>query len=208
MFTIPDMAFGEYQLIYIYGVVFLLLIIVCGIATCCFAPSARQRAQHYARHAALQLQQLAVHQVQVAQQSWGLLQQEVLQEVARHPRPARPALPGQPDPTSVVPPLYLYHGTARGNLAGILVRGIEGRTAGWAFSSHDYQVARSYGVSRGRQDYVIFRVCAQAAYHAGVKFDKRGEYFVAREMPPEFLDVQFTLADYAMRQVQPRLQAA
>ena len=207
MSTIIDFSTGEYQLLYMYGLAFLSLIFVCGIATCFFAPSAQQRAQHYARFAIQQLQQQAVHQVQLAQQSWGTLQQEVMREVVRHPRRTPSATPGRPDPTSIVPPLYLFHGTARGNLASIIVCGIEGRSGGWAFASHDYQVAKSYGISRGQQNYVIFRVCAQAAYQAGVKFQKQGGYFVAREMPPEFLDIAFTLADYNMRLVQPRLQA-
>lgn len=130
---------------------------------------------------------------------WREFQQEVLAEVQRAPRLGQAPANGAPDPTSGVPPLYLYHGTRRAHLASIFARGIEGRTGGWAFTAPDYQTAEQYGRTRGGADYVILRVLAQQAYQNGVRFERRGAYWVTSFIHPQFLDFHWTLADYAAR---------
>jgi hypothetical protein len=128
---------------------------------------------------------------------WRAFQAEVMAEVARAPRLAPPPM-GPPNPNSVIPPLYLYHGTRRENMASIFARGLEGRSGGWVFMARDYETARSYG-SRWGGDYVVFRVFAQKAYQNGVRFEKRGGYYVARYVHPVFIDFHWALADLAHR---------
>jgi len=105
---------------------------------------------------------------------------------------------GQPSPTSVIPPLYLYHGTRRENMASVFARGLEGRSGGWVFMARDYETARSYG-SRWGGSYVVFRVLAQQAYQNGVRFERRGGYYVAGYVHPVFIDFHWALADLAHR---------
>lgn len=146
-------------------------------------------------------------QAQMAEVSgfWRAFQAEVLAELAQAPRLA-PTVATAPDPASVVPPLYLYHGTRRPNLVAVFARGIEGRNSGWAFMARDYETARQFG-QRGGGDYVICRVLAQRAYQSGVRFESRGEYFVARHIHPDYVDFHWTLADFGQRHNAP-LQAA
>lgn len=130
-----------------------------------------------------------------AAQFWHAFQAEVLQELSRSPHlPPSPA--GPPDPASEVPPLYLYHGTHRRNLASIYARGIEGRTHGWAFAARDYQTAQSYGRKWGGE-YAVFRILAQQAYQNGIRFESRSSYFTAQHIHPDFIDFHWTLADLA-----------
>lgn len=132
-------------------------------------------------------------------QFWRTFQAEVLAELARAPH-LPPAPVGPPDPLSAVPPLYLYHGTRRTSLASIFVRGIEGRTAGWAFVARDEGTARQYGRSRGGEEYVVFRILAQQAYQNGVRFETRGSYYVAQHIHPQYIDFHWAIADLAQRQ--------
>lgn len=135
---------------------------------------------------------------------WQGFQAEVTQAVRTAAPP--PQVPAGPiSPNSAVPPLYLYHGTARRNMGSIFARGIEGRSAGWAYMARDVETARSYGRSRGGGDYVVFRVLAQQAYQQGVHFEQRGGYFVARSIHPVFVDFHWALADLAYRQNQAAL---
>lgn len=143
---------------------------------------------------AVQLQQEFIRQ---AGQHWSRFQQEVLAELSRAPN-LPPPPNGRPDPTSVVPPLYLYHGTSRRNMASIYARGIEGRSGGWAFAARDYATAKSYGQGRGGRDgYVIFRIHAQRAYQQGVCFGTSHSYFITRNIHPAFIDFHWALVDMA-----------
>lgn len=154
-----------------------------------------------ARAVRLQAEVVQTVQLRIAQTTdyWQRFQQEVLAELALAP-PLPPPAAGAPDPTSVVPPLYLYHGTSRGNLASIYARGLEGRTGGWAFAARDYTTAQGYGVNRGGRPYVIFRIHAQRAYQRGVRFEMRGAFYVADYIHPSFLDFHWLLADVAHRE--------
>lgn len=137
------------------------------------------------------------HQRAVTIGFWQAFQAEVLAELARAPQLAAPRA-GAPDPSSEVPPLYLYHGTHRRNLASVFARGIEGRSRGLAFAATDYQTAEGYG-RRWGGEHVVFRVLAQQAYQSGVRFEKRGGYYVTRQIHPAFIDFHWSLADYAQR---------
>lgn len=128
---------------------------------------------------------------------WAAFQHEVMREMNAAPALPAPAA-GLPDPTSAIPPIYLYHGTRRSNMASIYARGIQGRSHGWAFAATDYATAQSYG-QRWGGDYVVFRVLAQRAYQRGVRFERRGSYFVTRQVHPAFIDFHWALADWAHR---------
>lgn len=130
---------------------------------------------------------------------WQEFQRDVMRALRETP-PQVPAPAGAIDPDSVVPPLYLYHGTARRNMGSIFARGIEGRSGGWAFMARDIETARGYGRSRGGTDYVVFRVLAQEAYQQGVYFERRGSYYVARSVHPTLIDFHWALADLSYRQ--------
>lgn len=136
-------------------------------------------------------------QVATTGRFWQAFQAEVIAELARAPQIAPPRA-GNPDPSSEVPPLYLYHGTHRRNLASVFARGIEGRSGGRAFAAADYRTAEGYG-RRWGGEYVIFRVLAQQAYQNGVVFQKRGGYYITRQVHPAYVDFHWTLADYAQR---------
>ena len=186
------------------GLVVLIGCLLCAtIVGCVSAPTVTERARMWASYRA---RRFAFHQEQTRQwlerrafdvgQFWSRFQAEVVAELQHAP----PAPQGTPDPGSTVPPLYLYHGTGRANMASVFARGIEGRSGGWAFMARDYATARSYGQSRGAGNYVVFRVLAQTAYQRGVAFEKRGDYYVARSVHPELIDFHWTLADFAERQ--------
>ena len=132
--------------------------------------------------------------------NWSHFQREVLAELARAPQ-LPPAPSGAISPGSAVPPLYLYHGTDRRNLASVFARGIEGRTDGWAFAASEFGTAQTYGRSgAGNAGYVVFRIHAQRAFQSGVHFERQGDYYVARHIHPAFLDFHWTLADLAHRE--------
>ena len=164
-------------------------------------PSAAERARLWQQIAAEQMAQ-SVHAGLPAAPlpNWAHFQQEALAELALAPQ-LPPAPAGGISPGSAVPPLYLYHGTCRRKLASVFARGIEGRSAGWAFATPDYGTAQTYGRSHaGNAGYVVLRIHAQRAFQNGVHFETRGGYYVAKSFHPAFLDFHWTLADLAHRE--------
>ena len=89
----------------------------------------------------------------------------------------------------LVPPIILYHGTARKNLQSILAHGILPMRRQYVHLSTTVGEADAVGKRRDRNP-IILRVFAFEAYKKGVKFFQAGSLFLSEPIPAEFIELE------------------
>ena len=99
------------------------------------------------------------------------------------------SLPARVQHEVVVPPVILYHGTARRSLQSILRNGILPMRRQYVHLSTSVEEAYYVGL---RKDYdtLILRVLALKAHEAGVKFYQAGSVFLSEPIPSRFIELE------------------
>ncbi|MGH9252473.1 MAG: RNA 2'-phosphotransferase [Acidimicrobiales bacterium] len=88
--------------------------------------------------------------------------------------------------TASSPPVALFHGTPRRNVASILATGLDRRGRHHVHLSADVATAQRVGASRG--EFVVFRVDAARMAAVGIKFWRTDNgVWLTHWVPPEFL---------------------
>ncbi len=89
---------------------------------------------------------------------------------------------------AIEPPEFLYHGTSPGRADSILVEGLKGMARQYVHLADNVGYARQVGGRHCPQPTIV-RVRAAEAARAGVQFFcPDGVHFLARTVPPEWLD--------------------
>ena len=146
----------------------------------------------------IEIRRVARVRIQNATNYWAQFQREVLAELGNAPQ-LPPIVPEPPNPTSVIPPLYLYYGAARRELASIYARGLAAHNNGAIAMFRSYGDAQTHAVRHAGREYVVFRIHSQRAYQNGIIFERNADGFTAAFIHPEYLDFHWLLADLAHR---------
>lgn len=93
------------------------------------------------------------------------------------------SLPGKLCKEQAIPPVFLYHGTARAALAAIQERGLQPMRRQFVHLSADEATAHEVGRRKGR-DVVLLRIQARQAADSGVRFYIGNEHVWLADMVP------------------------
>lgn len=104
------------------------------------------------------------------------------------------------EPLGDIPPMHLYHGTARNSFGSILLRGLVPGRQPRVYLAADIQTARTFGRQRG--DYLILRISANEACQRGTVFQAGAAgTFTCDRVDPAFIDTEWTIQEYTARRV-------
>ncbi len=86
-----------------------------------------------------------------------------------------------------VPPMYLFHGTARSSRAGIEQRGLVPMKRKYVHLSTSFDDAFRVGLRRDSKP-LVYKVSALRAHEEGVEFFRAGDLFLAKTIPRKYLE--------------------